>query len=88
MHLKGTSGEALYGYRTVSRFGEWSGTQEDGSPAIVIEIRGAVEDDEFFGQYAPTALRLKMGTRWMVYRDVRRLTDTQYSVSGIPEVQA
>lgn len=86
MNMKGSHGEARYGYRVASRLAQWRAVQDDGDESIMVEC-DAVEDDEFFKHYVPTELRLRVGTRWMVYRTVARVSDTQFVVSGMAEIQ-
>lgn len=87
MSLRGPYGEAKYGFRVATRFRDWELEQDDGDPGVMIEATGDVDDDEFFGSYQPTELRLRLGERWMVYRIVARVSDTQWRAEGKAEVQ-
>jgi hypothetical protein len=87
MELRGEYGEAKYGYRLATRLHNWELTQEDGDPGVIVEVE-RIEDDEFFGTFAPTELRLKLGARWMIYRTVARISETQWRAEGRAEVQS
>lgn len=77
MELRGSEGIVMYGFRVASRLKEWELTQEDGDPAIMIESEGA-EDHELWSALPPTEIRLRLGNRWITYRSVVRVSDSQW----------
>ena len=77
MELRGTEGIVMVGHRVASRLKEWELLQEDGDPAIMIESEGA-EDHEVWAVMPPTEIRLRLGNRWITYRSVVRVSDSQW----------
>lgn len=81
--LRGTEGMSKYGFRVASRFGAWRLEQDDGDDGAIVECDEKI-DDELWSTYEPTELRLRIGERWMVYRNVEVVGDTQFRVTGKP----
>jgi hypothetical protein len=82
---KGMSGELRHGYHVAARFGAWTLNVERGSASSIVSVSALEPDGFWFDQY-PQSLKLQVGTRLWVWRVAERLNETQYRVSGDPEV--
>lgn len=92
LSAKGTSGELRHGYHVAATFGEWSLSVHRESPtttADAIVTVSKLEPDGYWFSEQPQCMRLRIGSREWVWRDVdvERLDDARYRVVGDPEVE-
>jgi hypothetical protein len=90
LSAKGTSGELRHGYHVAGTFGEWTLTVHRESPTTTADAIVTVskfEPNGYWFDQQPQGMRLEIGSRVWVWREVERLDDTRYRVLGDPEVQ-
>ncbi len=84
LEVRGAAGELRVGYQTAARFGAWT-LKASGLDAIVTVTD--LQPDAYWFPQQPDLIRLEIGPRAWVWRDAEQLSDTQYRVTGDPEVQ-
>jgi hypothetical protein len=90
LSAKGTSGELRHGYHLAATFGEWTLTVHRESPtttADAVVTISTIEPDGYWFHEQPQDMRVQVGARVWVWREVEKLDDTRYRVVGDPEVQ-
>jgi hypothetical protein len=87
---RGTSGELRHGYHVAGTFAEWTLTvhrESASTTADAVVSVSKIEADGYWFDQQPQGMRLHIGSRVWVWREVERLDDTRYRVVGDPEVE-
>lgn len=96
LKVTGREGQVLVEGEISSHLTGWVLEVEDGRPAeegedprqagrAVLTVT-AQEPDEFWAQYDPTEVRLRVGTRYWVFTHVTAISPTSLLLAGTPEV--
>lgn len=79
----GISGELRHGYQVAARFGKWTLTTKDDAGIVSVSD---LEPDAYWFDQQPQSLRLDIGSRVWVWREIEQIGPTQFRVLGEPEV--